>query len=77
MLIDHIVDYCDKTYREYLCNDYNHQTYCGGNCKECLDEVHWLRQGGIEIMIVSFCYISTLADTHISIARKCCMPWRK
>ena len=46
MLIDYIVDYCNKTYRKNSCDDCNHPTGCKGDCKECLDEIHWLRRDG-------------------------------
>lgn len=45
MLIDEIVDYCDKEYKsvntEYLCKNCVHPTECSGSCKLCLEQVHY------------------------------------
>lgn len=50
MLIDHLIDYCDDMHKCHVesnpCNECNHPTGCQGDCKECFDEVHWLKRGG-------------------------------
>jgi len=45
MLIDEIVVYCNKEYKsantENLCENCTHPTECSGNCKSCLEQVHY------------------------------------
>ncbi|MBU9738034.1 hypothetical protein [Diplocloster agilis] len=45
MLIDKIVDYCNKEYKsentKYLCKKCVHPTKCSGSCKSCLEQVHY------------------------------------
>ena len=45
MLIHEIVDYCNAEYRNadttHLCHDCNHPSKCSGNCKNCLEQVHY------------------------------------
>lgn len=45
MLLDHLVDFCDKEYRkangEHFCGDCLHPKKCTGSCDECLNEVHF------------------------------------
>ena len=45
MLIDEIVDYCNKEYNsantKYLCKNCMHPTECSGSCKSCLEQVHY------------------------------------
>lgn len=45
MLIHEIVNYCNNEYNnanlEYKCRDCNHPAECSGNCKNCLEQVHY------------------------------------
>lgn len=45
MLIDEIVDFCDKDYSSQdtknVCKDCKHLECCSGSCKHCLEEVHY------------------------------------
>lgn len=45
MLLDHIVDFCDKEYgnadTENFCVDCLHPKKCTGSCDKCLEEVHF------------------------------------
>lgn len=45
MLIDHIIECCDREYKssEYdkVCLNCNHICKCSGGCKKCLEEVHF------------------------------------
>ncbi len=45
MLIHEIVDYCDREYNnanpQCQCKDCNHPFECSGNCKNCLEQVHY------------------------------------
>lgn len=45
MLIDEIVDYCNKEYksadRKCICKNCTHPTKCPGRCKLCLEQVHY------------------------------------
>ena len=50
MLIDHIVNFCDGMHKLHVdgnpCDECNHPTGCQGDCKNCLDEVHWMKPEG-------------------------------
>lgn len=45
MLIDEVIGYCDKEYKnantKYLCRNCVHPSKCSGNCKTCLAEIHY------------------------------------
>lgn len=45
MLIHDIVNYCNSEFNsqkiQHRCCDCNHPSYCPGNCKKCLEEVHY------------------------------------
>lgn len=45
MLIDTIIDFCDKEfsaqYTGFICKDCSHMTKCPGNCRNCLEEIHY------------------------------------
>ena len=45
MLIHEIVRFCDSEYRTadtmHICNNCNHPSECSGNCKKCLEQVHY------------------------------------
>ncbi len=45
MLINHIVDFCDREYKshqtKHVCPNCNHICECSGGCKKCLEEIHY------------------------------------
>lgn len=45
MLIDRIVDFCDNQYSNqdtyHICKTCKHPSQCSGNCKNCLEEIHY------------------------------------
>lgn len=45
MLIDTIVDYCDKEYKKadtkHICRNCAHPSKCSGSCKLCLEQIHY------------------------------------
>lgn len=41
VLIDTVVDYCDRKYRNYSCASCSKLCFCGGDCKSCLDDLHF------------------------------------
>lgn len=48
MLIDHITNFCDSSYKSqdtrFICNHCGHPHKCSGGCKKCLEEVHYPRK---------------------------------
>lgn len=45
MLINELVDFCDKQYSSqdttHVCSDCKHKIKCSGSCKKCLEEIHY------------------------------------
>ncbi|HRC79894.1 MAG TPA: hypothetical protein PLF27_00775 [Sedimentibacter sp.] len=45
MLLDYIIDFCDREYRDsdtgFVCDECNHPIKCSGGCEKCLDEIHF------------------------------------
>lgn len=43
MLIDEIIEFCDKQYREHPCMDCKNESKCNHDCKICLDDLNYHR----------------------------------
>lgn len=45
MLIHEIVEFCNNQFRnsdtDHICQDCTHPTKCSGNCKNCLEQIHY------------------------------------
>ena len=72
MLIDDLVEYCDEQYQSGECGACTGKdrcvNECDGNCKLCLDDIHFHEQE--HNMIVKDYFITMFVDIHINIVQK-------